>query len=302
MTVLSFAVIGGALMELLACSALYRAIPKERIDLAIEVASFMIAAGVLSLSAACTVDDCLDACVEVSRVYSALMLLTSAILCAGRSRWPGADLARTEATVSGLRWLLSGPLALPAVYFQAESLKDDAWLRTVHFFCSGLCFLYATLVAPLPLLRHIACLRVPCAPRHSAALDRERPLSALACPEASDTGLWEPATRTCCVCCERPANAMCLPCRHAGTCEVCLLRVLSNPKARCPVCRAPITSYDVTAESSGYAATFVAPPKAAFDSISKVAPGTFCRPIIRGYMRVCCPAMCTTSAPPLAGP
>jgi len=286
-------------MELRPRGALHRAITKERLDLAVEVVSFFIAAGVLSLSVACTVDDCLDACVGASRVYSTLMFLTCAILCMGRYFWPDVDLVRTEAAISGLRWLLTGPLAIPVVYLQAQSLKDDIWLRTFHFFCSGMCAFYVFMVAPLPLLHRAVCPQAAALQRQQLQGDAEAPRPAHARLDLVGTPTedeWEPAPRTCCICYERPANAMCLPCRHASSCEACLLRLLSSPKAKCPVCRAAVTSYEVTIEDAGYASTFSGPPKAAFDPVSKLP---VCRPHLRSYIRLCCPALCTTSSAPM---
>lgn len=294
-------------MELFSRGVLHRTISKERLDCTVEVVSFIVAVGVLSLSVACTEDACLEACVDVSMVYSSLMFLTCIVLCLGRRYWPGVDLVRTETAISGLRWLLTGPLAIPAIYLQAESLKDDIWLRTFHFFFSGMCFVYIVMVAPLPLLHRAACAQATSLQRQQLPCgDRSGELSAYACLELGavrSEECWKTSDRTCCICCERPADAMCLPCRHASTCEACLLRLLSSPKAaKCPVCRAAITSYDVTADASGYVATFVAPPKAAFDPANKVATGV-CRPQLRSYIRFCCPAMCTSSPlPMLPGP
>uniref|UniRef100_A0A7S1S5E4 RING-type domain-containing protein n=1 Tax=Alexandrium catenella TaxID=2925 RepID=A0A7S1S5E4_ALECA len=284
-------------MEPLAGGATRRTSSKRRLDLAVEVASFSVAAGVLSLSIACTADGCLDVCLGASRVYSTLMFLTCVIVGLGRHFWPDVDLVRTEAAISCLRVLLTGPLAIPAVYLQAESLKDDIWLRTFHFGCSGMCALYVVTVAPLPLLHRATCPQVAVQQREQQlgdcdALATHTHLDLVGAGPADDC---EKTRRTCCICYDRPANAMCLPCRHAGTCEVCLARLLRSPKPKCPLCRAAVASYDITVEDS-YLATFIAPPKAAFGPAEKLP---FCRPHLRSYIRLCCPALCAASHAPM---
>lgn len=64
-------------------------------------------------------------------------------------------------------------------------------------------------------------------------------------------------SRMCILCYERPANAMCKPCRHASTCEECLLTVARGRGAHCPLCRQGVDAYDVVTNGQGFFATYV---------------------------------------------
>lgn len=54
--------------------------------------------------------------------------------------------------------------------------------------------------------------------------------------------IGDPPPKQCCVCMERPANTLLLPCKHTDFCYTCASEVMSSPPPRCPMCRTPVTS------------------------------------------------------------
>lgn len=113
-----------------------------------------------------------------------------------------------------------------------------------------------------------------------ASLDRGALLSRIqeARREVQLQCLEPPSLRLCSICWDEPANAMCRPCRHAGTCEACLLTAVEMTNDRhvfaCPVCRRPVDGYDVLKEpGANFPSTYVVnkPRRSESDSIEDTA-------------------------------
>lgn len=290
-----------------------RAISKEgSLDIAVEIVSFTVGLAVLLLSIACAADGCLGPSMEVGKTYSMLMFATCAILFCRRRLWPREHLAGTKILMGCLRLLFTGALALSAIFLQAKSLKGSIWLQTAHQYFAGFCGVYILLLLSLPYLYYVIRRRVnglhsqleeyeqyrTCPPQYVTrpplfATQGSHP-SHLAVIELTSDMSEEPTHptfRVCTICYDNPANAMCLPCRHASTCERCLLEVVSRPNAKCPVCRAVIQSYDVTGGDSGYTQTFVAPLSHRADSGPKMLRALTNNLALRNLLAFCCPAL-----------
>jgi len=278
------------------------------------------------VSAACTFEGCRAPTSEVGKVYSMLMFATCAILFCKRRLRPHADSAGARILVGCMRLLLTVLLTLTVVWYmipsglQTTSLTNSAWLQNAHKSCAGLCGIYILMLVALPCLYDI--IRREMIRRRDTSLYTatdadalsefrtflpshftDQPLfatqvsaGAFTAPPISEreaiTNITEDQSSTfreCTICYENPANAMCLPCRHASTCERCLLQVIGRPNGACPVCRAPIQSYDVTDGDSGYANTYVSPRVEA-------GPRMMLRAILskqafQTWRAFCCPSM-----------
>jgi len=60
-------------------------------------------------------------------------------------------------------------------------------------------------------------------------------------PDSSRGGAEQETRRECCVCLERPATHVMVPCGHVCVCEVCEALV-TDGDGLCPLCRADVTT------------------------------------------------------------
>lgn len=254
-------------------------------EMAMEICSLFLGLSLIAFSLALNEHGCEAVCLSTGVIYGVLMCVSCVVvLYLHRFMNPlenNPRLIGMNRFVDFARWVLTALITFAILFMHMTSLDSSSLLQTSCWCCLALCGLYLLM---LPALKFLI---VGTAHPEASSQSEDRGLHGAQMDRSLRTQAEQQPMiqRVCCICCENPANAMCLPCRHASTCEYCLF-MLKKSNGKCPVCRADIENFVATGDGA-FINTFVA--SRASGACHEITAST--SPLLDRILHACCPSL-----------